>query len=118
MYLNDLYTIPANLAGIPAISVPCGVIRQEFPIGLHMMTERFPRRNCFLNRACVSERKESDANLKPLSVWKFTAQLATDSKIFCGCRARLAGKISRRRRGEFVDLPRLHGPTGIASGSE
>jgi aspartyl-tRNA(Asn)/glutamyl-tRNA(Gln) amidotransferase subunit A len=41
MYLNDLYTIPANLAGIPAISVPCGVDSGKLPIGLHMMTDVF-----------------------------------------------------------------------------
>jgi aspartyl-tRNA(Asn)/glutamyl-tRNA(Gln) amidotransferase subunit A len=41
MYLNDLYTIPANLAGLPAISVPCGVDSGKLPIGLHMMTDAF-----------------------------------------------------------------------------
>jgi aspartyl-tRNA(Asn)/glutamyl-tRNA(Gln) amidotransferase subunit A len=41
MYLNDLYTIPANLAGIPAISVPCGKDSSGLPIGLHMMTDAF-----------------------------------------------------------------------------
>jgi aspartyl-tRNA(Asn)/glutamyl-tRNA(Gln) amidotransferase subunit A len=41
MYLNDLYTIPANLAGIPAISVPCGKDSQGLPIGLHLMTDAF-----------------------------------------------------------------------------
>src|SRR5262249_17933863 len=32
MYLNDLYTIPANLAGIPAISIPCGKDSGGLPI--------------------------------------------------------------------------------------
>jgi aspartyl-tRNA(Asn)/glutamyl-tRNA(Gln) amidotransferase subunit A len=41
MYLNDLYAIPANLAGIPAISVPCGADPSGLPIGLHMMSEAF-----------------------------------------------------------------------------
>jgi len=36
MYLNDIYTIGANLAGLPAISVPCGMI-DGLPIGLHMV---------------------------------------------------------------------------------
>ncbi len=35
MYLSDIYTIPANLAGIPAISVPCG-FSQGLPVGLHI----------------------------------------------------------------------------------
>lgn len=41
MYLNDLYTIPANLAGIPALSIPCGQDSSGLPIGLHLMTEAF-----------------------------------------------------------------------------
>ena len=37
MYLNDIFTQPANIAGIPAISVPCGVAG-GLPIGLQIMT--------------------------------------------------------------------------------
>ena len=37
MYLNDIFTQPANIAGIPAISVPCGVA-DGLPIGLQIMT--------------------------------------------------------------------------------
>ena len=34
MYLSDVFTIPANLAGVPAISVPCGLDDAGLPIGL------------------------------------------------------------------------------------
>ena len=34
MYLSDVFTIPANLAGVPAVSVPCGLDAQGLPIGL------------------------------------------------------------------------------------
>jgi aspartyl-tRNA(Asn)/glutamyl-tRNA(Gln) amidotransferase subunit A len=37
MYLSDIYTTSANLAGIPAISVPCGKDSQGLPIGLQIM---------------------------------------------------------------------------------
>ncbi len=40
MYLNDIYTIGANLAGLPAISVPCGFV-DELPIGLHLVGTHF-----------------------------------------------------------------------------
>ena len=37
MYLSDLLTIPANLAGLPAISVPCGFDKTGLPIGLQLI---------------------------------------------------------------------------------
>lgn len=40
-YLEDVYTICANLCGLPAISVPCGETKQGLPIGLQLMGSRF-----------------------------------------------------------------------------
>ncbi len=40
MYLNDIYTIGANLAGLPAMSVPCGFV-DELPVGLHLVGTHF-----------------------------------------------------------------------------
>ncbi len=37
MYLNDLFTIPANLAGLPAISIPAGFTGDDLPVGLHLV---------------------------------------------------------------------------------
>jgi aspartyl-tRNA(Asn)/glutamyl-tRNA(Gln) amidotransferase subunit A len=41
MYKADVFTIPANLAGIPAISIPAGTDSQGLPIGLQLMGPRF-----------------------------------------------------------------------------
>ena len=41
MYLNDIFTIPAPLAGLPALSVPCGFDTAGLPIGLQMMGRHF-----------------------------------------------------------------------------
>ena len=37
MYLNDVYTVTANLAGVPGISVPCGLSSERLPIGLQLL---------------------------------------------------------------------------------
>jgi aspartyl-tRNA(Asn)/glutamyl-tRNA(Gln) amidotransferase subunit A len=41
MYLNDIYTIPANLAGLPGMSIPCGFGRDKLPVGLHIVGNYF-----------------------------------------------------------------------------
>ena len=45
MYLGDIYTISANLAGIPAISVPCGLDSKGLPIGVQLMGNHFREDN-------------------------------------------------------------------------
>jgi aspartyl-tRNA(Asn)/glutamyl-tRNA(Gln) amidotransferase subunit A len=37
MYLNDIYTVTANLAGVPGLSVPCGLSSNRLPIGLQLL---------------------------------------------------------------------------------
>ena len=41
MYLNDIYTIAANLAGLPAMSIPCGFGSEGLPVGLHLVGNYF-----------------------------------------------------------------------------
>ncbi|HAO19910.1 MAG TPA: Asp-tRNA(Asn)/Glu-tRNA(Gln) amidotransferase GatCAB subunit A [Desulfobacteraceae bacterium] len=41
MYLSDIFTLSANLAGIPAMSVPCGFSKDGLPIGLQLMASHF-----------------------------------------------------------------------------
>ncbi|HID96302.1 MAG TPA: Asp-tRNA(Asn)/Glu-tRNA(Gln) amidotransferase subunit GatA [Candidatus Latescibacteria bacterium] len=41
MYLSDVYTISVNLAGIPAVSVPCGISAEGLPIGLQILGRHF-----------------------------------------------------------------------------
>jgi aspartyl-tRNA(Asn)/glutamyl-tRNA(Gln) amidotransferase subunit A len=41
MYLSDIFTISVNLAGLPAISVPCGFTSDNLPIGLQCIGKHF-----------------------------------------------------------------------------
>ena len=41
MYLSDIYTISVNLAGIPAISIPCGFTKKGLPVGLQILVKPF-----------------------------------------------------------------------------
>jgi len=41
MYLSDIYTISANLAGVPAVSVPCGFTSNDQPVGLQLLANTF-----------------------------------------------------------------------------
>ncbi|NLT67012.1 MAG: Asp-tRNA(Asn)/Glu-tRNA(Gln) amidotransferase subunit GatA [Acidobacteria bacterium] len=41
MYLSDIYTVTANLAGIPSLSVPCGFTKGGLPVGLQMLANQF-----------------------------------------------------------------------------
>ncbi|MBO4998465.1 MAG: Asp-tRNA(Asn)/Glu-tRNA(Gln) amidotransferase subunit GatA [Lachnospira sp.] len=45
MYLGDIYTISVNLAGLPGISIPCGVDRQGLPIGAQLLGDCFKEKN-------------------------------------------------------------------------
>ena len=41
MYLNDVFTVPTNLAGLPAISVPTGYNKEKLPLGLQLIGKAF-----------------------------------------------------------------------------
>jgi len=45
MYLNDIFTVPVNLAGLPAISIPAGVDKKGYPLGLQIIGKAFDEQN-------------------------------------------------------------------------
>jgi aspartyl-tRNA(Asn)/glutamyl-tRNA(Gln) amidotransferase subunit A len=47
MYLNDIFTIPANIAGLPAISIPCGFGQNGMPVGLHLIANHWDEQTLF-----------------------------------------------------------------------
>jgi aspartyl-tRNA(Asn)/glutamyl-tRNA(Gln) amidotransferase subunit A len=56
MYLNDIFTVPVNLAGLPAISIPAGVDTKGYPLGLQIIGKAFDEQN-ILNIAYAMEEK-------------------------------------------------------------
>ncbi len=47
MYLNDIFTVPINLAGLPAISIPAGTDSKGYPLGLQIIGKSFDEQNIF-----------------------------------------------------------------------
>ncbi|HLA50189.1 MAG TPA: amidase, partial [Thermodesulfovibrionia bacterium] len=47
MYLSDIFTISVNLAGVPAISIPCGFTSNNLPIGLQIIGKHFDEESIF-----------------------------------------------------------------------
>ena len=68
MYLSDIYTIAANLAGVPAISIPCGFDENNLPIGLQILASAFGEDK--LLRIARMFEKETDWHKKKLEIKK------------------------------------------------
>ncbi len=64
MYLSDVYTIPANLAGIPALSLPCGFTESNLPVGMQILAPAF-REDIIFTAAHAFERHTDFHNKKP-----------------------------------------------------
>ena len=56
MYLNDIFTVPVNLAGLPALSIPAGVDKKGYPLGLQIIGKAFDEQT-ILNIAYSIEEK-------------------------------------------------------------
>ena len=65
MYRSDIYTVTANLAGIPGLSLPCGFSKEGFPIGLQILAPHF--REARLLRAAHALEQELSVKRPPLT---------------------------------------------------
>jgi aspartyl-tRNA(Asn)/glutamyl-tRNA(Gln) amidotransferase subunit A len=61
MYLNDLFTVPANLAGVPAASVPVGLDANALPLGLQVIGRPFDEETVFAVSAALEQAAGFDA---------------------------------------------------------
>ena len=55
MYLNDVFTVPANLAGLPGIAVPAGLSRGGLPLGLQLIAKPFDEATMFRAAGVLEE---------------------------------------------------------------
>ncbi|CAN0174667.1 unnamed protein product [Discosporangium mesarthrocarpum] len=61
MYLNDVLTVPASLAGLPAISVPAGLSGDGLPLGLHLIGRAFDEETMFRAAQALEDASGFDA---------------------------------------------------------
>ena len=65
MYLGDIYTISVNLAGLPGMTLPCGVDKKGLPIGLQLIGDCFKEKNII--RAAYAYEQTREAKKSPLA---------------------------------------------------
>ena len=63
MYLNDVFTVPANMAGLPGISVPAGLDKSGLPLGLQIVAKPFDEETMF--RAADALERAANFTTKP-----------------------------------------------------
>jgi aspartyl-tRNA(Asn)/glutamyl-tRNA(Gln) amidotransferase subunit A len=68
MYLSDVYTIAANLAGVPAISIPCGFDDKKLPIGLQILGPNFTESRLLRIARMFESKTDYHKNCPPIIV--------------------------------------------------
>ena len=66
MYLNDIFTVPVNLSGLPAISVPAGYDKNNLPLGLQLIGKPFDEQTILNLSLAIEKRANFKKNFK---VW-------------------------------------------------
>jgi aspartyl-tRNA(Asn)/glutamyl-tRNA(Gln) amidotransferase subunit A len=64
MYLNDVFTVPINLAGLPAISIPAGYDKNNLPLGLQLVGKSFDEQTILNVALALEENLQFKSNIK------------------------------------------------------
>ena len=113
MYLNDLLTIPSCMAGLPGLSIPCG-LTEGLPVGLQLIGPQFDENMLFkvghaLERVARLRRR---AGAAALMAWEAVigleihVQLKTRSKMFCRCANGFGGEPNTQTCPVCLGVPR------------
>ena len=127
MYLNDIFTIAANLTGAPALSIPCGFDRNGLPIGLQLQGAAFSRSQADSTSRTGSSRRPTGTGAFPRwrhherssasrderrsRGWEVViglethAQLSTASKIFSGASTAFGAAPNTQASAVDIALP-------------
>jgi aspartyl-tRNA(Asn)/glutamyl-tRNA(Gln) amidotransferase subunit A len=68
MYLNDVFTVTVNLAGLPGISVPAGLNNEGLPLGLQLIGKAFDEATLFRVGEVIE--KAAGATPRPAAWWE------------------------------------------------
>jgi hypothetical protein len=116
MYLNDIFTIAANLTGMPAISIPAGFTKSGLPIGLQIQGDYFTEARVlnvahrFQQATDWHARAPALATVSRMS-WEVViglethAQLSTESKIFSGASTAFGAAPNTQASAVDIALP-------------
>ena len=81
MYLGDIYTVSVNLAGLPAVSLPCGVSSDRLPIGLQLIGDCFQEKK-LIRAAYTYEQARGKFPLSP--AWEGRNAKTADGTVNAG----------------------------------
>ncbi|GMA57979.1 hypothetical protein GCM10025858_24820 [Alicyclobacillus sacchari] len=120
MYLNDIYTIPANLAGLPGASVPCG-FADGLPIGLQILAKPFDEKS-ILRVAHAYEHLRTFAWQRPCWGWQNELRNGhwpgSSRRVEDGFEDFLWLQKRQQVGAEHQRLPGVHGSSRRPSGTE
>jgi aspartyl-tRNA(Asn)/glutamyl-tRNA(Gln) amidotransferase subunit A len=68
MYLNDVFTVPVNLAGLPGLVVPAGLSREGLPLGLQLIGRAFDEETLFRIGGVIEDAAQFTA--RPETWWR------------------------------------------------
>ena len=110
MYASDVLTVPVNLAGLPGISLPCG-LSDGLPVGFQLVGAAFAENRILVGCPCAGAGAglrpaaarggggagmSGDERCEPVIGLEIHVQLNTDSKMFCRCENRFGDEPNTR----------------------